>query len=268
VKRSIVVGAIALAAGFTLAGCGSSAHVRVVTVHVTQTVTAKLAPSKAIPAKPKPSVTAPASTQAAPLPTVSIDINGDPGQVEPSKIGLSEDGNGWLSGITWSSWTADSAEGSGSIDLNNGVPNMAQGTVANVTVSIALSAPASSSHPYFTAMTVTDSAGNKNTYADTTGPSGGMTLGSDGLSADIPVAASGYLNPVTLANAIGAGLFETNGNGVGKPTVQCAAAGTDRFTCTSNGGFEGTTEPFTTVVAVSANGATYTLGNDQPQAKS
>jgi hypothetical protein len=78
-------------------------------------------------------------------------------------------------------------------------------------------------------------------------------------SVSTPAAASdpGYLNPVTLANSIAAGMPEAT------YTVQCDADGTDQFTCVSNGGFEGTSAPFTTVVTVSPDGTTYTLGNDQ-----
>jgi hypothetical protein len=39
------------------------------------------------------------------------------------------------------------------------------GTTVNVPVSVALSAPTSGSSPYFTAITLTDSSGNRNTYA-------------------------------------------------------------------------------------------------------
>jgi len=92
-----------------------------------------------------------------------------------------------------------------------------------------------------------------------------VTVTAPAVAPVAPVAASdpGYLNPVTLANALALGMPEASF------TVRCVPDGTvDQFTCTSSGGFEGTSEPFTTVLTVSANGATYTQGNDQPQAES
>jgi hypothetical protein len=70
----------------------------------------------------------------------------------------------------------------------------------------------------------------------------------------------GYLNPVTLADALDGSLADTDGY-----TYQCVPDGTDQFTCTSSGGFEGTTEPFTGTATVSANGATYTFEITSPQ---
>ncbi len=220
---------IALATGIGLAACGSvKAPVAKPAVTVTHTVSAKPAPVKTThSAKPKPVHTTPAPasapTQAAALPTVSVSINpGTQPQVEPSQIGLSEDGNGWLNGITWSSWTAYGAEGSGSMNVNDCQPSCAQGDVVNVPVSIALSAPTGGSSPYFTAMTVRDSAGNTNTYADTGGPSSGMGTLSDALyKADMAPAAA----PTTQANGLPADAWFP----AGFPNVACGppTAGTN-----------------------------------------
>jgi hypothetical protein len=184
-KTFVILLALVLAAGLTLAGCGTAkAPTAKSAVTVTQTVTAKPAPAKTHSAKPKPvnaSATASAPTQAAALPGLATDWAIDPPQfaVKPSTINTSADGTGALSGITWTSWTASGAEGSGSIRLDNGVPNMAQGTVANVPVSIGLSDPVKGD---FTVMTATDHAGNKNTYSF---PGDSNT---DGLSVDVPAA--------------------------------------------------------------------------------
>jgi len=193
-KKLIAVPALTLAAGLGLTACGSGkAPVAKPAVTVTRTVSAKPAPVKTThPAKPKPVPTTPTltPTPSAALPTVPTNSGTDPSQVavEPSTIDTSADGTGDITGITWSSWTASSAEGSGSIALDNGVPNMAQGTVVNVPVSIALSAPANGS---FTAMTVADSSGNTNIYS--------FNGGSDtyGLGVDDPAPAA----PVTSANS-------------------------------------------------------------------
>jgi hypothetical protein len=63
--------------------------------------------------------------------------------------------------------------------VNNCQPNCAQGTVVNVPVSIALSNSTGSSSPYFTAMTLTDSSGNTNTYAANS--NGSLSVVSDAL---------------------------------------------------------------------------------------
>jgi hypothetical protein len=168
-KKLAAIPAIALAAGLSLAACGSQvappAGSHVVAgppaIAVPAATTAKLPAKAAHSARPVPVQAEPA------LPTISANIGAGPETqaVKPSAIYLSADGSGDLTGIVWSSWTAERAEGSGSIDVNNGVPNMAQGTVVNVPVSIALSAPTGGSSPYFTAMTITDRSGNTNTYA-------------------------------------------------------------------------------------------------------
>jgi hypothetical protein len=186
--KLVAIPAIALAAGLSLAACGSQAAAPHAIAKpkpvVTVTVTAKPAPVKTAHHAPKPVVTAPAPapTQAAALPTVLTNsgISTTDKAVEPSTISTSADGTGIISGITWSSWTAYSAEGSGSISLDNGVPNMAQGIIVNVPVSVALSAPTNGG---FTAMTVTDHAGNSNVYNLASDGGGGAT---DGLNADDP----------------------------------------------------------------------------------
>ena len=108
------------------------------------------------------------------------------------------------------------------LTLNNCEPNCAQGAVVNVSVSIALYAPTSGSHPYFTVMTVTDRAGNINTYADTNGPSGGMGSISNALTtADMPAAA-----PAAASNGLPAtGVWYP----AGFPNVACGppTAGTN-----------------------------------------
>lgn len=186
--QRILAGTGALALAVALAACGSVATAAKPAATVTHTVTARPAPAKTHSAKPKP-VHAAAPTQAA-LPTVPTNSAVDPAAraVEPSAIDTSADGNGALTGITWSSWTANNAEGSGSISIDNGVPNMAQGAVVNVPVSIALSAPANGS---FTAMTVTDHAGNTNTYSFNGGSGTYGLSNADKAPASAPTQSSG-----------------------------------------------------------------------------
>jgi len=196
-NKAIALPAIALAAGLSLAACGS---VKGHTAQPTVTHTGVTAPAAPL------ATTAPPTAKPAPaLPTVPT--NGiDPGvqAVEPSTIDLSADGNGDLKGLTWSSWTAYRANGSGSFNVNNCQPNCAVGTTVDVTVSVALSAPTSGGSPHFTAMTLTDRAGNTNTYAARS--NGLLSVVSDALYiADEPPAASRPA-PAGLTNC-GGGLY-------------------------------------------------------------
>jgi hypothetical protein len=161
-------------------------------------------------------------------PTVAVSINaGTPPQVKPSFIGLSEDGNGSLSGITWSSWTADSAKGSGIISLDNGVPDMATGTTGKLPVSIVLSNPVGG---IFTAMTVTDSLGNTDTFADISGSQpAGMLSVSDSLSVDVPL--SGTSSSPNWAGYVATstpGTFTSVSASWTQPTTTCSDSPTTR----------------------------------------
>jgi hypothetical protein len=176
-KLIAAAGVVTLSLG--LAACGSSSGPAVPrpTVTVTHTVTAKPAPVETHPAAPK-AVKTPA------LPGVQADWAMNPATpvVKPDTIYTAADGSGILSGITWSSWTAVNAEGSGSINLNNCDPNCAQGTVVDVPVSIGLIDPVNGS---FNAMTVTDHAGNTNTYSLSDN-----STDTDGLNVDDPAPAA------------------------------------------------------------------------------
>jgi hypothetical protein len=194
-SKLVAIPAIALTAGLGVAACGAvKAPASGLHHTVTATATAPVASKTTHPANPKPAATTPAAApvpiRAAALPAVSINSGIDGARaVEPATIDLSADGNGDLSRLTWSSWTAYTAKGSGFFNVNNCQPNCAEGTTVYVPVSVALSAPASGSSPYFTAMTLTDSSGNTNTYA--AGSNGSLNVVSDALYiADEPPAAS------------------------------------------------------------------------------
>ncbi len=206
-NRLIAIPAIALTAGLGVAACGS-VKAPALGLNHTLTTSAPVATKTTHSANLKPVATTPAAAPApipgAALPTVSTNSAIDGAQaVEPSMIDLSADGNGDLNGLTWSSWTAYSAAGSGSFNVNNCQPNCAQGTTVDVRVSVALSAPTSGSSPYFTAMTLTDSSGNTNTYA--AGSNGSLSVVSDALYiADEPPAAL-QPAPARLTNCGGGG---------------------------------------------------------------
>jgi hypothetical protein len=208
--KLIAIPVIALTAGLGVAACSSAKAPALGLDHTpTASATAPAATKTAHSANPKPVATtpaaAPAPIKAAALPTVPTNSAIDGTQaVEPSTIDLSADGNGDLNGLTWSSWTAYSAKGSGSFNVNNCKPNCAQGTTVNVTVSVALSAPTSGSSPCFTAMTLTDNSGNTNTYA--AGANGSLNVVSDALYVADEAPAGVQPAPAGLTNC-GGGVY-------------------------------------------------------------
>ena len=197
-NKVIAIPAIVLAAGLSLAACGSVKGPAALPAVTHTGVTAA-------PAAPVATTAPPTAKPAPALPTVSTNSAIDGAQaVKPSMIDLSADGNGDLNGLTWSSWTAHSAEGSGSFNVNNCQPNCAQGTTVDVPVSVALSAPTSGSSPYFTAMTLTDSSGNTNTYA--AGSKGSLSVVSDALYIADEAPAASQPAPAGLTNC-GGGVY-------------------------------------------------------------
>jgi hypothetical protein len=113
------------------------------------------APSQsAAPAPPSPG---PAPSPAA-LPEVLDNFPNSPAAVavQPTAISFYEDGNDALTQLSWGSWTAASATGTGNINLNNTGPNGGLGTVTSIPVFVVLSEPIAGSQPLFTKITVID----------------------------------------------------------------------------------------------------------------
>jgi hypothetical protein len=65
----------------------------------------------------------------------------------PTTIDISGDGGDIVTALHWSSWTASSAAGKGTSNVQSCVPNCAEGTDTPVSTSIKLTDPA---HGYFT----------------------------------------------------------------------------------------------------------------------
>jgi hypothetical protein len=63
------------------------------------------------------------------------------GLVRPKVVDFSADGGNVVTGITWSSWTAIKAVGTGTRVLQNCIPNCAQGKNTPVTETLTLSQP-------------------------------------------------------------------------------------------------------------------------------
>ncbi len=66
-----------------------------------------------------------------------VDCHGEM-KTEPGIVTLSADGSVFLGGITWSSWGAATAQGSGTLNTNNCQPSCAQGTFSRYPATITL----------------------------------------------------------------------------------------------------------------------------------
>ncbi len=79
--------------------------------------------------------------------------------VRPAEVVLScADGNEYVGGITWSSWTATSASGTGRLTYNNCTPDCAGGVFLSVAASVAVSDPRTiSGQLLFTHLVITKS---------------------------------------------------------------------------------------------------------------
>lgn len=217
-----------------IAGCGSATRTVTVETHtVTHTVTrsARRAPVRR---------STPTASASLPVLTVS-DWTGR----EPSEIGFSADGGNIATGLHWSSWTSTGATGNGESDIQNCVPNCAQGTHTPVATTITLSSPVNG---HFTAMTETRNGQTTRwTYpsywpgqASSVSPSAsassaqsstscgtGETIGSHGDCALITAAiqrieGGGFSNGVPAFHAPGLDTFTPNGQSV---TFSCTIIG-------------------------------------------
>ena len=94
---------------------------------------------------PAPSAS-PTTTQALPAADFTVCTNpvvscADAMRTEPTSIEISADGSGYVSGITWSDWGAASANGTGTLNVDNCVPNCAQGTFTGYPATISVWQP-------------------------------------------------------------------------------------------------------------------------------
>jgi hypothetical protein len=111
-------------------------------------------------------VSTPASSPAA-LPAL---VAGTYSGTKPAEIDYSGDASNIVTKITWSSWTATAASGTGTSGVESCNPNCAQGPVKQVTTTITLSAPVNGK---FTQMTETrDGKTESFTYPSQSWPAG------------------------------------------------------------------------------------------------
>jgi eukaryotic-like serine/threonine-protein kinase len=85
-----------------------------------------------------PSPSASASSSSAALPVLTV---GSYNGMNPSQIDFSGDAGNVVTGITWASWTATAATGSGKSDIDSCVPNCAQAPPDIVATNLVLSDP-------------------------------------------------------------------------------------------------------------------------------
>lgn len=96
------------------------------------------------------------SSSAASLPVLTV---GSYSGTRPSEIAYSGDSTNVVTGLSWSSWTATSATGAGTSDIDNCVPSCAAASPNNVATTIKLSAPVNGK---FTKMTETRNGSTTN----------------------------------------------------------------------------------------------------------
>jgi serine/threonine protein kinase len=113
-----------------------------------------------------PAATAPASaatsaTQSATpsTGTLPVLVAGSYSGMQPTEIGYSGDSTNVVTSITWSSWTATSATGTGTSDIDNCVPSCAAASPDPVTTTITLSDPVGG---HFTQMSETRNGSTTN----------------------------------------------------------------------------------------------------------
>jgi eukaryotic-like serine/threonine-protein kinase len=101
------------------------------------------------------------SSSTPPLPVLAV---GGYSGMRPSEIAYSGDATNVVTGLTWSSWTATSATGTGTSDIDSCVPSCAAASPNNVSTTITLSAPVNGQ---FTKMTETRNGSTTSyTYPD------------------------------------------------------------------------------------------------------
>jgi serine/threonine protein kinase len=163
---AILLGAGGAALAFALSGNPSNSHNTASggashspTAPATSAVTNNSAPSSSStstsssssttgatsPSQPAATTSAPASSTA--LPVLAV---GSYSGMRPTEIGYSGDGTNVVTGLTWSSWTATGATGTGTSDIDSCVPSCAAASPNNVSTTVTLSDPVSG---HFTQMT-------------------------------------------------------------------------------------------------------------------
>jgi hypothetical protein len=148
-NKVIAIPAVALAAGLSLAVCGSvKAPALGINHTLPQSAAAPVATKTTHSAKPAPVATTPAAAApkaavaqpAAQVPVLDVSTDGYSG-IKPGEIGFSGDGGYIITGIIWSSWGPNEADGTGTSNIQGCVPDCATGSETPYTDTIVLSDP-------------------------------------------------------------------------------------------------------------------------------
>jgi len=116
---------------------------------VTGSSASSSSPTSPSSSSPSQSTSASASSSSTALPVITV---GSYSGMEPTEIAYSGDATNVVTGITWSSWTATGATGTGTSDIDSCVPSCAAASPNPVTTTITLSDPVNGR---FTQMTET-----------------------------------------------------------------------------------------------------------------
>ena len=138
-NKVVAIPAIAIVAGLGLAACGS---VKAPVAKPAVTVTAKPSQAKTThSAKPKPVQTTPKAVATPPVaaaPTPVLNVRNYSG-IKPGEIAFSGDGGYIITGITWSIWGPNEADGTGTSNIQGCVPDCATGSETPYSDTIVLS---------------------------------------------------------------------------------------------------------------------------------
>lgn len=128
--------------------------------------TFRSAPASSPAATASASATTSATQSATPSTgTLPVLVAGSYSGMQPTEIGYSGDSTNVVTSITWSSWTATSATGTGTSDIDNCVPSCAAASPNPVTTTITLSDPVGG---HFTQMSETRNGSTTNYSYPTT----------------------------------------------------------------------------------------------------
>lgn len=147
-NKVVAIPALAFTAGISLAACGSAKAPAPAVKHtVTGPAAAPVVTKTTHSAKPAPVATTPAAAPkatvaqpAAQVPVLDVSTDGYSG-IKPGEIGFSGDGGYVITGIIWSSWGPNGADGTGTSNIQGCVPDCATGSETPYTDTIVLSDP-------------------------------------------------------------------------------------------------------------------------------
>ena len=121
----------------------------------TTSTTSRSSTTTSPPATTSTTTTVPPSTTTTAAVPALVPLAGSTPLYRPSQFNYTQDGTGSVSNITWSTWSSAGATGTGTINLNDCVPNCASGTFTGYPATVTLSGASQTSQGYvFTQMVI------------------------------------------------------------------------------------------------------------------